>query len=132
MTSVGSIRADVSKRLLIPAALTALLTAACGSIPSATGVDYGSGPRFVTAVMDSLDNVGQGSAVAVDANGTVFASYLGFPAETKGGAVPPAGARLRAARDDPGGLALGRVRGPDAPPTHPIGRREFITGSKPK
>jgi hypothetical protein len=90
LTSVGSIRADVSKRLLIPAALTALLTAACGSIPSATGVDYGSGPRFVTAVMDSLDNVGQGSAVAVDANGTVFASYFGFPAETKDGAVPPA------------------------------------------
>ena len=85
MTFVGSIRADVTRRLLTLVAMIAVLATACsGSEPPQ--VDYESG-RFVAAVADSLDDVGLGSAVAVGEDGTVYVSYLGFPTPLEPGQV---------------------------------------------
>lgn len=86
MTAIGSIRADVTRRLLTFGAALALLAAACGA-PEVTPVDYGEGLRFVPGVADSLDDVGQGAAVAVGADGTSYISYFGFPAEVPEGEI---------------------------------------------
>jgi plastocyanin len=88
LTCVGTIRADVSKRLLILAASAAFLTSACGALPTGA-VDFGSSTRFITSVMDSLDNVGQGASVAVDPDATAVVSYFGFPAVVPKGQVAP-------------------------------------------
>ena len=88
MTLVGSIRADVSKRPFALLAGLAILTAACSSVPTASTIDYGSGPRFLVTVADTLDNVGLGSSVDVDSSGLPFISYFGFPAPVKKGAIP--------------------------------------------
>ena len=66
----------------------AILAAACSTVPTATGIDYGSGQRLVVQVGDTLDNVGLGSSVAVDSNGQPYISYLGFPAEVKPSQIP--------------------------------------------
>ncbi len=86
MTSVGSIRGDVSKRLLAAAAVLTLVAVAC-SAEASPSVDFGSGVRFVPVVADSLDDVGLGSSVAVDAQGNPYVSYLGFPKELAAGQV---------------------------------------------
>ena len=117
MTLVGSIRADVSKRPFALLAGLAILTAACSSVPTATGIDFGSGPRYVQMVADTLDNVGLGSSVAVDSGGLPFVSYFGFPGEVKEGAIPiqrPVGspflpAVLLATVDDQGTWTQGAI-----------------------
>jgi plastocyanin len=88
LIGVGSIRADVSKRPFALGAGLALLAAACAANPSATSIDFGSGVRFLPVVADSLDNVGLGSAVALDASGLPYVTYLGFPAVVKAGEIP--------------------------------------------
>jgi plastocyanin len=85
---VGSIRADVLKRPLALGAGLALLAAACAANPTATSIDFGSGVRFLPVVADSLDNVGLGSAVALDASGLPYVTYLGFPAVVKTSEIP--------------------------------------------
>jgi Cupredoxin-like domain len=88
LTLVGSIRADVSKRPFALVAALAILAAACSNVPTASTIDYGSGPRFVTTVADTVDNVGLASSVAVDGNGLPFITYFGFPATVKPGQIP--------------------------------------------
>jgi plastocyanin len=88
LTLVGSIRADVSKRPFALVAGLAILAAACSTVPTASTIDYGAGPRFVVTVADTLDNVGLGSAVAVGADGLPYISYFGFPGEVKASAIP--------------------------------------------
>ncbi|HEX9300348.1 MAG TPA: hypothetical protein VF968_09490, partial [Actinomycetota bacterium] len=77
MIAVGSIRADVSKRPFALLAGLAMLSGACASNPTATSINFGSGVRFVPVVADSLDDVGLGSAVAVDGNGLPYVTYFG-------------------------------------------------------
>ena len=94
MTFVGSIRAVVTRRVLISGALLALLAAACSS-PTPPGASFGEGQRFLTAVADSQDTVGLAPSVAVAEDGTPYIAYLGFPDELEEGeiAVPrPIGA----------------------------------------
>ena len=79
-TGLASIRADVSRRLLISAALVGLVAAACADLPEAE-VSFGEGTRFVPMVADATDDVGLGNALAVDADGNPYISYFGFPAE---------------------------------------------------
>src|SRR5439155_1918689 len=88
LIGVGSIRADVPKRPFALFAGLAMLAAACASNPTATSINFGSGVRFVPAVADSLDNVGLGSAVALDATGLPYVTYFGFPAVVKEGEIP--------------------------------------------
>jgi plastocyanin len=77
----------VSKRLTTTCAILAVLAAACGTQPHPV-VNYGAGPRFVPQVVDSLDDVGVGSSVAVTADGVPFVAYLGFPGVVKEGQIP--------------------------------------------
>jgi hypothetical protein len=68
----------VSKRPFALIAGLALLAAACASTATATSVDLSSS-SFVPMVADTLDNVGLGSAVAVDSGGLPYVTYFGFP-----------------------------------------------------
>lgn len=86
MTRVGSIRADVTRRLLTFSATLALFAAACGA-PVITPVDFGGGARFVPSVVDTLDQVGQGSSLAIGSDGTVYASYFGYPGAVAEGQI---------------------------------------------
>ncbi|HEX6845058.1 MAG TPA: cupredoxin domain-containing protein [Actinomycetota bacterium] len=76
----------MTRRLLTFGAALALLAAACGA-PEAVPVDYGEGERFVPLVVDSQDQVGQGAAIAVGADGVSYISYFGFPAEVPEGEI---------------------------------------------
>ncbi len=78
----------MSKRPFALVAGLAILAAACSNVPTASTIDYGSGPRFVTTVADTLDDVGLASSVAVDANGLPVVTYFGFPATVKPGQIP--------------------------------------------
>jgi plastocyanin len=89
VTIVARIPADVSKRLLLLACAGALLAASCSEPPTAS-VDFGSGQGFVPYVVDFLDDVGSGNAIAVDADGVPYLSYWGFAAEVAPGALPTA------------------------------------------
>jgi hypothetical protein len=80
LTGLASIRAVVSRRLLIFAALAGLLAASCADLPEAE-VSFGEGVRFVPMVADATDNVGLGNSLAVDADGNPYISYFGFPSE---------------------------------------------------
>jgi hypothetical protein len=89
LTSVGSIRADVSRRPLIFAALLAVVMTACSDLPQAE-VDFGSGLRFVPYVVDAIDDVGLGAAVATNPDGLPYVSSFGFPQELSEGEIAPA------------------------------------------
>ena len=88
MTFVGSIRAVVTRRVLISGALLALLAVAC-SAPTPPGATFGGeGARFLTAVADSQDVVGLAPSVAVADDGTPYIAYLGFPEDVEEGEIP--------------------------------------------
>ena len=78
----------MSKRPFALGAGLALLAAACAANPTATSINFGSGVRFLPVVADSLDDVGLGSAVALDASGLPYVTYFGFPAVVKTGEIP--------------------------------------------
>jgi plastocyanin len=86
---LARIPADVSKRLFILACAAAIITAACSDIPEGEVVT-GTGPRFVVAVADAVDDVGLGNAVSVDPDGNPVYSYLIFPAELGPNEIPAA------------------------------------------
>ena len=89
------------KRALIAAATFGLLCVACVS-SSTPAVDYGVGSRFVPFVVDATDDMGQGNAVALTADGLPYVTYFGFPAELAEGeiAIPrPFGVADGAGRD---------------------------------
>ncbi|MEA2438573.1 MAG: hypothetical protein QOF65_3129, partial [Thermoleophilaceae bacterium] len=77
---LARIPADVSKRIILGFSVAALLGAACSTLPQAT-VSYGKGTQFIPYVADNLDDVGLGSAVALDKDGVPYVSYLGFTEE---------------------------------------------------
>jgi hypothetical protein len=78
----------VSKRPLTLACAAASLLVGCSSIPNGTVVP-GTGMRFVAQVVDSVDNVGLGNAISVDADGVPYISYWSFPAVLNPGDIPP-------------------------------------------
>lgn len=84
---LARIPAVVSKRLLTLSFVAALLVAACSSLPKAT-VSYGKGAEFVPYVADNLDDAGLGNAIAVDAKGVPYVSYLIFPAQLAPNDIP--------------------------------------------
>ncbi len=86
---LARIPADVSKRLVLPIIALALVGAACGQPPNGE-VDFGSGRQFVPQVADSIDDVGLGAALALDADGVPFISYFGFRAKLAEGEIPVA------------------------------------------
>jgi len=67
------------KRALIASVTLGLLAVACVS-SSTPPVDFGVGARFVPFVVDSTDDVGQGNALALTADGLPYVAYFGFPA----------------------------------------------------
>jgi plastocyanin len=84
---LARIPADVSKRIILGISVAALLGAACSTLPQAT-VSYGNGTQFIPYVADNLDDVGLGSAVAVDKDGVPHVSYFGFTEAPKKNAIP--------------------------------------------
>jgi plastocyanin len=84
---LARIPADVPKRLALSILALALVGAACGEPPTGE-VDLGSGRQFVPQIADSIDDVGLGAAIALDADGVPFISYFGFPAKPAGGEIP--------------------------------------------
>jgi hypothetical protein len=88
---------------------SALLAAAC-SEPSPAEVSFGEGAQFTPEVADSLDNVGLGNAVTVDAEGNPLVSYLGFAGVLEEGEIPigrPIGAPFVTTKEgDPAGAVL--------------------------
>lgn len=74
------------KRALIALATFGLVATACIS-SSTPAVDYGTGPRFVPFVVDSIDDMGQGDSVALTADGTPYVSYFGFPEKLAKGEI---------------------------------------------
>jgi plastocyanin len=74
------------KRALIAIATFGLVATACVS-SSTPAVDFGTGQRFVPFVVDSIDNMGRGDAVAMTADGTPYVSYFGFPAKLAKGEI---------------------------------------------
>jgi plastocyanin len=86
VTALASIPADMPKRALIAVATFGLVATACIS-SSTPSVDY-SGSQFLPVVVDSLDNMGRGDAVAVTPDGVPYVSYFGFADKVEGNAVP--------------------------------------------
>jgi plastocyanin len=86
---LARIPADVSKRLVLSTLVLALVGAACGEPPVAD-VAFGSGRQFVPQIADSIDDVGLGAGIALDADGVPFISYFGFPAKLAEGEIPVA------------------------------------------
>jgi plastocyanin len=74
------------KRALIAIATFGLVATACIS-SSTPAVDFGTGHRFVPFVVDSIDDMGRGDAVALSADGTPYVSYFGFPAKLAKGEI---------------------------------------------
>jgi plastocyanin len=74
------------KRALIAAVTLALLCVACIS-SSTPPVNYGVGARFVPFVVDATDDMGQGNAVALTADGLPYVTYFGYAAELAKGAI---------------------------------------------
>jgi len=73
------------RRALIILATVGLVATACSSITT-PAVDYGSG-GFFPYVVDSQDDMGQGNAVALTADGLPYVSYFGFAAKLAPGAI---------------------------------------------
>jgi plastocyanin len=106
---LARIPADVSKRLVLPILALGLLAAACGEPPPVGEVDFGSGRQFVPEVADSIDNVGLGASVVLNADGVPYVAYLGFPAELAEGEI--AVSRLIGAPFVPGVLLASQAEG---------------------
>jgi plastocyanin len=79
----------MSRRLLPAAIVVCLMGAACGN-PIVPSVSFGSGKQFVPQVADFLDDVGLYPSIAVDAQGTPYATYFGFLPKLKEGEILPA------------------------------------------
>ncbi|HEX3300283.1 MAG TPA: hypothetical protein VHW68_09235 [Actinomycetota bacterium] len=75
------------RRALLILATVGLVATACSSITT-PAVDYGTG-GFFPYVVDSQDDMGQGNAVALTADGLPYVSYFGFAAKLAAGAPPP-------------------------------------------
>jgi plastocyanin len=88
LTTIGSIRPNVSRVRLFPSIIVLVVAAACTNLPTAA-VNYGSGTRFVPTVADALDDVGLGAAVAVDSQGLPYLTYFGFIPQLAPGQLPP-------------------------------------------
>jgi plastocyanin len=73
------------RRALLILATVGLVATACSSITT-PAVDYGTG-GFFPYVVDSQDDMGQGNAVALTADGLPYVSYFGFPAKLAEGAI---------------------------------------------
>lgn len=73
------------RRALIILATVGLVATACSSITT-PAVDYGTG-GFFPYVVDSQDDMGQGNAVALTADGLPYVSYFGFAAKLAPGAI---------------------------------------------
>ncbi len=86
MSDLASIAADMRTRALIALAALGLATTACIS-SSTPAVDYGTGSRFVPFVVDSTDDMGQGDAVTLTADGLPYIAYFGFPAKVAEGQI---------------------------------------------
>ena len=74
------------KRALIAAITLALLCVACIS-SSTPPVNYGVGARFVPFVVDATDDMGQGNAVALTADGLPYVAYFGYPEDLAEGEI---------------------------------------------
>jgi len=73
------------RRALLILATVGLVATACTSITT-PAVDYGTG-GFFPFVVDSQDDMGQGNAVALTADGLPYVSYFGFAAQLAPGAI---------------------------------------------
>jgi plastocyanin len=87
VSGLASIPADMHRRALLILATVGLIATGCSSITT-PAVDYGAG-GFFPFVVDSQDDMGQGNAVALTADGLPFVSYFGFAAKVAFGAPPP-------------------------------------------
>ena len=76
-------------RKVLPAVFVVTIMAAACATPTPPSVTFGSGKQFVPEVADFLDDVGLGSSVAVDAQGTPYISYFGFLPRLKEGEIAP-------------------------------------------
>jgi plastocyanin len=65
---------------------TCVIATACIST-STPAVDYGTGSRFVPFVVDSIDDMGQGDAVALTSDNVPYVSYFGFPEQLEEGQI---------------------------------------------
>jgi plastocyanin len=66
-----------------------LTATACSSLPKGQ-LKEPKGREFVPMVADSIDDVGLGDSIAVDAEGLPYLSYFGFAAELEPGEIPVA------------------------------------------
>jgi plastocyanin len=73
------------RRALLLLATVGLIATGCVSITT-PAVDYGTG-GFFPFVVDSQDDMGQGNAVALTADGLPYVSYFGFPAKLAPNAI---------------------------------------------
>ena len=73
------------RRALLILATVGLIATGCSSITT-PAVNYGTG-TFFPYVVDSQDDMGQGNAVALTAEGLPFVSYFGFAAKVPEGAI---------------------------------------------
>jgi plastocyanin len=85
VSGLASIPADMHRRALLILATVALIATGCSSITT-PAVNYGTG-GFFPYVVDSQDDMGQGNAVALTADGLPFVSYFGFGAKVPEGAI---------------------------------------------
>jgi hypothetical protein len=73
------------KRALIALATCLVATACISTVTPA--VNYGTGSRFVPFIVDSIDDMGQGDAVALADDGSPYVSYFGFAAKLAEGEI---------------------------------------------
>lgn len=85
MSGLASIPADMHRRALLILATVGLIATGCSAITT-PAVNYGTG-GFFPYVVDSQDDMGQGNAVALTADGLPFVSYFGFAAKVAAGAI---------------------------------------------
>lgn len=73
---------------LLTTVFALVLLAACGAPHQPPEIELGSDREFIPAVVDAIDNVGVGPSLALDADGSPFVAYFGFPAELAPDEVP--------------------------------------------